>query len=81
MLRAFADNKFNIHNVMCFVVGTTENIAGKRKLCRLQAISPFPTFFNLYQITKFLVLSNLKRFVYDKSKRKICFSKSRKHTG
>ena len=44
--KAIADNKIIVDEKMDFVLGTVENIAGKRRKCWLPAFSPFPTMFS-----------------------------------
>ena len=45
-LKAFADDKSKVANIMIFVFDSVENIVGKRKKCWLPAFSSFPTMFS-----------------------------------
>ena len=44
-LKAFAEDKLNVANMTIYVFDRVENTLGKRRKCRLQAFSPFPTLF------------------------------------
>ena len=45
-LKAFADDKLHMNQILHFVFVRVENIAGKRRKCWLPAFSPFPTMFS-----------------------------------
>ena len=47
-LKAFADNKINVAQIMISVSGRVENIVGKRRKCWLTAFSTFPIMFSSF---------------------------------
>ena len=65
-LKAFANDEVNVTEKFKFVLGSVENIVGKRRKCRFPAFSPLSTmfskvfFFRVFKDQDCVVKSSLK---------------------